>query len=145
MGPRTKINIHHEKKVIKEKIKFYIERKNILYHKFKLKKTMRNCYFNNTVCEFVNQLLRKNYKEIIGYKLYKNKIIIATNCVFDKNYMDFIDNKEEIKKYFLFYNYTSVPYFLDDVVDMLAINNDDGFVKTTDKSEIITFSQIKKK
>ena len=130
----------------KSRKRYDVEKKNLKYHNFKSDTNeKKDMYFNHVICTFVKQLLIKDHKQIIGYKLYKNKIKIATNCVFDKNYMNYVDNKKEINKYYLFYNHSKVPYFLEDVVDILAINNDDIIVKTTDKSDIIVFTQIKKK
>lgn len=107
----------------------YLELFNAKTHGVKLEQN--ETYFNIKVRQLCLKLLKQNPKQIIGYKIYKSHIIIATNCKFDKNYDDY--NYEE---YFAFYDYNSHPPFMENKEQIKALNNDNLIVKKTVSSNI---------
>lgn len=102
----------------------YFEQLNMQTHGVKLEQD--ESYFNIKVRLLCIELLKRRPKQILGYKIENSQIIVATDCIFDKNY-----NEENYQNYFAFYNYNSCPPVIENMLQIKDIGNDNIIVKKT--------------
>lgn len=92
-----------------------LERSNLRHHNILV---LDNKPFHYPgINEKINILLSENFKQIIGFKIEKNFLVIASNCKFVRNY-----NKNNFKNYFGFYIGSQCPPSIKDANDMKILN-----------------------